>query len=391
MFVYPLFRFSALIAAGCALCFGAASAPTSTSAAVRHVELKVDVGAPLRIAIDEKTPIVEGEPVQGTLVHPLYVFDREVAAAGTKVLGRIVDVERASRAATYMQGKLRVRKDALVEFDTLVLADGRQVPLRTSVNRGAPAVIRLRAGSSTEPKKSKGGMVRSAKAKVKSAVNNNELVQALRSNDAKGGRRKTVRVRAEAKKAAAGKRKGLKNALSAYWPFGRQHLRPGTHFTASLKEPLDFGVADVELSKLRHLGGHAAPDSIVHARLLESVSSGTAEEGDPVLAVITRPLFSPEGNLILPEGATLNGEVTQVKPARRFGREGELRFRFTRIEMPSGLTRIVNGSLAGAEVDIRSRMRLDAEGGAKVMASKEEVYRPGGCRGFVDGGGTRGR
>jgi len=97
--------------------------------------------------------------------------------------------------------------------------------------------------------------------------------------------------------------------------------------------------------------------------------------GSAVSAVITRPLLS-EGNLILPEGTLIEGEVTEVKAARRFGRNGRLRFRLNRTEMPSGVSQLVSGTLEAAEVDRRSRIKLDAEGGARVAFSKMKLAAP---------------
>lgn len=358
----------------------AEAAPGTASA--REITVTLQAGTPLRVAVEEKTPIRPGQPIRARLVHPLYVFDREVVPAGTTVLGRVSQVRGTSgkdRAKTYLRGRLRIVKEALVEFDALVLADGTRIPVTTAVTPGASAVIRLTAGGSgaeSEHHKDTSGAMASAKTKVKSAVANNEIVRAFHSGGSDGKSSHKKVAAAQLKQAARGKWRGLQEAFLPYWPFGEQNLHPGANFTAVLQEPLPFGPAALQMDELARLGSPPAPGSIVQARLLETVTSETAQVGSIVRAEITRPLLSAEGDLILPEGAQLEGEVTQVRPARRFGRDGKLRFRFTRIEMPSGLTQFVNGALAAAEVDSRSRMKLDAEGGARVSPSKVRFIVP---------------
>lgn len=369
-----------LILASSAACIAAEADPVL--AVARDIALNVEVGTPLRVALEEKTPIRVGQPVRARLVHPVYFFDREVVPAGATVLGRVSQVRGTSgkdRAKTYLRGRLRLVKEALVEFDAIVLDDGSRIPLATSVTPGNPAVIRLSAGGADAQAKDqhdKSGVVASAKTKVKSAVTNSEVVRAFRSGDS-GEESSKKGVAAEwVKKAARGTWRGMREAFLAYWPFGEQNLRPGTNFTVVLEEPLHLGQGPLQIDELHRLGSPPAPDSIVQARLLETISSETAQVGSVVRAEVTRPLRSPEGDLILPQGARLEGEVTQVQPARRFGRDGKLRFRFARIEMPTGLTQLVSASLAAAEVDSRSRMKLDAEGGAQVAPSKTRFIAP---------------
>ena len=350
-------RFLALAMAATALCF-----------AQTDLDLVVEPGAPLRIRVDEKTPIRESRPVRGTLTHALYVFDREVAPAGSTVLGRIVAIDKASggeKARTYLRGQLRTRKEARVAFETLLLADGGRFPVTTAVTAGAPAVVKLLAGGAAPEQPQ--GTIRKTASEAKRAVKDNALVRALRSGET---------AKAAGRQAASGRWRGLRNALLAYWPFGERNLPAGAGFTAVLEEPLYFGDARIEADDLAHIGTPPAPDSIVEARLLETVSSETAKVGSEVRALITKPLHSAEGDLIVPEGATLVGEVTQVEPARRFGRNGKLRFRFSRIEMPSGLARLVSGSLNAAEVDAAANMEIDAEGGAALKTSKKRFIMP---------------
>ena len=58
----------------------------------------------------------------------------------------------------------------------------------------------------------------------------------------------------------------------------------------------------------------------------------------------------------------LVGKVTTAKAARSLGRNGKLRFAFQQVRFPAGPPRPVEGSLAGASIDKKQDLALDAEG-----------------------------
>src|SRR6516225_2436770 len=107
---------------------------------------------------------------------------------------------------------------------------------------------------------------------------------------------------------------------AAELPYHRQVLSPGTHFIAELKAPLEFGTEDPPLKELEQLGAEIPPGSVVHVRLITPLSSATAHRGTHVQAVVSQPVFSADHHLILPEGARLEGSVTQAEPTRSLGR-----------------------------------------------------------------------
>ena len=62
------------------------------------VELIVPRGRPLRVALATDTTVKKvGQMVTGTLVEPIYAYDRIVLPAGTKVEGRITRLDNPSR------------------------------------------------------------------------------------------------------------------------------------------------------------------------------------------------------------------------------------------------------------------------------------------------------
>lgn len=96
--------------------------------------LVVAVGTPFRVYLTERLSKSLGQPVKAKLLDPVYAFDREVAPAGSQVLGTVVwirPVTRMQRTAAILGGDFTPLHEAEVEFTTLVLPDGRQIALHT--------------------------------------------------------------------------------------------------------------------------------------------------------------------------------------------------------------------------------------------------------------------
>ena len=54
--------------------------------------------------------------------------------------------------------------------------------------------------------------------------------------------------------------------------------------------------------------------------------------------------------------------MSVAKPAKSFGRNGKLRFRFQQVRFPGGFNRPVEGALSGAATEKTQNLLLDAEG-----------------------------
>jgi hypothetical protein len=66
--------------------------------------------------------------------------------------------------------------------------------------------------------------------------------------------------------------------------------------------------------------------------------------------------------VVLPEGAIFEGKVLKSVPPRRLSRPGSLYLTFTKFALPTGGGAAIVASLAGAEVDQRSRISMNSEG-----------------------------
>jgi hypothetical protein len=317
------------------------------------IELRVETGTPLRVALIDRVKLkMAGQSVAGRLVEPVYSYDRIVLPVGTCVLGHVERFESVSggtRARAILGGDFTPLRRAVLQFDTLVLDDGREIEVSTEVrSAGAHLVLSTRE----TPK------MNVAKEAAKQAAD---------------------QVAAPVKDTVAafkkpGKLAQLKQGLVMSLPYHPQYLDAGTVYTAVLQAPLSFGPA--EPTPPAPAGTLPAPESVLHARLLTPLDSSKTPRGTAVQAMVTRPVFSEDNRLILPEGVVLAGEVTFAKKARSFHRTGQLRFLFTTVQAPERGVVSLHASLHSVHADRDQRIALDDEGGASVVESKARFVAP---------------
>ena len=115
----------------------------SNADAVRpqSVRLTVSKGAALQVALDEEVRIQKvGQTVSAQVIEGVYAFDRLVVPAGSRVRGevtRIEPVSRGKRTLPGLDGDFTPARAIEIRFTDLVLTDGKNIPLRTSVTPGS--------------------------------------------------------------------------------------------------------------------------------------------------------------------------------------------------------------------------------------------------------------
>jgi hypothetical protein len=139
----------------------------------------------------------------------------------------------------------------------------------------------------------------------------------------------------------------------------------GTIYFAELQDPLEFGTEPLTPQIASSLESLPPDGSFVYARLVTALSSATAQNGEVVEAIISRPLFDGD-RLLIPQGASLKGSVVQVAPARHLNHNGQLRFVFHDLVLPNGLDQKVNAILQGVQAGKADAVKLDTEGGAQA-------------------------
>jgi len=304
----------------------------------------VPSGVPLRVALERRVAIQRaGEPIQGRLVDPVYVFDRMVLPAGSVVEGHIAEiggVPARRRLTAILSGNFTPPREVRARFDALVLSDGSRLSLHTSLSRGTVHTVRV---SKQRKKRDRfEGMDRAA-------------------------------IRAFT---APGKMSRLKSTLLGMLPYHRQAWPAGTLFSGVLQEPLT-GLPPGRVEARTDHPAAAQPEAQeVDARLLTPISSATARKGAPVEAVVTCPLFSADSDLLIPEGSRLLGDVVEAQPARRFHRNGKVLFVFRQIKLPAGTVQGIKGYLEGVEADFDAHLALDSEGATHARSPKTRFIFP---------------
>jgi len=319
------------------------------------VPLTVKEGIPLQVMLTEKLRYKEGETVRGKIVEPVYAFDREVIPSGTEVLGKITGFKKGGtwkRMSNLLGGDFTPVREPLITFDTLVLDDGSRIPIETTVEAGTDTVVRFNSG-------------------LKSASN---LKATLKQNP------KTRGVVSTSKQQGNDILRGMLWNLSPYHP---QFVPTGVRYKATLTEPLDFGSAVLGAKAFSKLGSNPPTGSIVYARLETPLDSRTTRVGAVVRAELTRPLFSSDQVLIFPVGSKLVGEVVQVRKAGMLHHDGELAFKFTKIEPPVSILLgqapplQVDANLSGALVNHEmGQLRINEAGAMRIVESKTRLLAP---------------
>jgi hypothetical protein len=166
----------------------------------------------------------------------------------------------------------------------------------------------------------------------------------------------------------------LRDAAVQQLPYHPQYLAKGTVYDVELSSPISFGRAVPAVPA--PAGTAPAPDSILAARLATTLDSSKTPRGTSFEAVITEPVFSADHQVILPEGTTLTGEVTLAAPARRFHRNGRLRFLFESVQVPNQPAAPLLGALHSIEASADDRVAVDDEGGATLTNSKTRFIAP---------------
>lgn len=352
-------------ACGCAGCiFGQSSARASRPAKAPEAQiiaLQVPIGTPIQVALDREVRVKKaGQPLHGRVVQPVYVFDHLVIPVGTEVEGRIAKIDGPSagkRTLALLNADFTPDRQIDVEFNDLRLADGNRLRLDTFVAPGSGQVIRLTGAGDNQKQKS----VRdSASQKLEEAKQEarRQWQNALRQVEEPGKMHRLVRYGA------------------AQLPVHPQYIDAGTLYWAELREPLDFGSEPLTNKTTSTIGTPPPAGSLLHARLVTPLSSATTQKGAEVEAVCSQPLFN--GNrLIVPQGSRLKGSVIQVRSARHFERNGQLRIAFNELVLPDGIAQRVDTSLEAIQTNDRGHVHLDSEGGAHATSSNTRYLSTG--------------
>jgi hypothetical protein len=318
------------------------------------VPLTVPKQTSLQVAIESEVRVKRvGQNVSARLMDPIYAFDQLVVPIGAEVRGEVTKIEPVSGTGRTLAGLdadfTPVRK-VEVTFTDLLLPNGKHLPILTSVTPGSGQVMQFVTAPDRDPKKSTKDV---ASEKTKEATQQareqwNNAMQQLKT---------------------PGRVHRLERYAEARLPIHGQYIPAGTIYFAELEDPIDFGSEPLSADKASSIGGPLPEGSVVHARLLTALSSATAQKGEEVEAVLSRPLFDGD-HLLYPQGTRLLGSVAQVQPARHMKKNGQLRIAFHQVALPDGVEQKVQAALVGVQSGKDANVKLDSEGGAEATNSK---------------------
>jgi hypothetical protein len=119
------------------------------------IDLVLETSTALRVVLPNRVRMKEvGQPITGSLVEDVYAYDRVVLPAGTRVIGRVMGLEGVSdreRAGSMLNGDFTPLQRAVLRFESLVLADGREIAVSAEVRSATehlPLTTREPRGSS---------------------------------------------------------------------------------------------------------------------------------------------------------------------------------------------------------------------------------------------------
>jgi len=352
-------------AASCLLECAPAAAQTETTRSDDRVDLVVPSGRALRVMLVDSTTVHRvGQTVTGRLIEPVYAYDRIVLPVGTLVQGHITKLtepSKISRMQSMGAGDFSPHRAIEIRFESVLRDDGATA-IETIAKNETPHPKRETARKVESEPEQKPGKMATVEAEAKSQASAALADLKQKANDAISSAKDPERL------------DHLKAWAIAKLPYRPQVLAKGTVYDVELLAPVALGT--VPPHPLAPEGTLPAPESILTARLQTTLDSRTTPRGSPLEAIVSEPVFAEDGRLIFPEGTRLIGEVTSAQPARRFHRNGQLRFLFERVESPDRDSAPMLAALHAVDVNADDHVALDDEGGAAVKNSKTRFIEP---------------
>jgi hypothetical protein len=340
---------------------GSSTDSSKVTPTAQTIALTVPKGTAVQVVLEKELKIQKvGQPVHGRVAEPIYAFDKLVVPVGTRVTGQVIQLQSVSggrRTLEALNADFSPARQVQIEFNELEMADGRHLPIHTTVTPGSGQVIQFVTSSGGEKKKTAKDAA-SEKAEQAKAEAKRQWDDAMKQIHDPGKMHKIERY------------------AVAQLPVHPQYVDAGTVYFAELGQPLDFGTEPLTPEIASALNSPPPSGSSVHVRLMTALSSATAHQGDEVEAVLAQPLFDGS-HLVLPQGSLLKGSVVQVRPARRFSHNGQLRMVFHQLLLPDGLEQKVEATLAGVQAGKGDEVKLDAEGGAEANSPKTRYLATG--------------
>ena len=329
--------------------------------------LTVPATEPLQVQLVKAAPLKQGQSLHVQLLYPVYVENQLALPAGSMLDGKVVRLvaDKHRRVAGRLEGDFTPFIRPVVAFHAIRLPDGKRYPVSTDVAAEGAPTLHL-AAAAPHPDR---GWVRAQIELAKQTAKDQIAVFT-----------------------APDKKDRLLQFVYGQLPYHPQRIEKGTAWTTHLAAPVEVPAASTvdrvgtpsnfsatakasdapKGERTANTAEHTGSE-LLHASLTAPISSATAKVSDTFEARIEEPLYGPDHQLKVPEGAVLVGTVTQAKRAKSFARRGNLRFTFRELRVPNAKQQDVNGMLAGADADTGSGLQIDSEGGVRPKQKNRVV------------------
>ena len=330
--------FLALVASLLAVCFaGAESDHRPVPTPTLFIEVQLD--APLKLS-----HLRPGSVLEGKVARDVYSGDRQLFPAASRVHLTVGNLERRRRERNdhwpWVVRFFAPRHENYpsVQSASIALPDGMGIPMRLSFVSAIHQV-----GIST---------------RAKPAVRPQEASQAT-SRVTPGKRR------ARQQKSGTGPTWILEAERPTGWDL------PSTAYRENRSDPVSPILSET-----------LAASTQAQVILLGRLSASQNHAGDSFQVRLLEPVCLGS-RVVLPEGALFEGHIVRSVPPRWLSRPGSLYLTFTKFALRTGEGAAIVASLADAEVDQRSRLTMNSEGGLRGGS-------PGKARLLIDLGVTGG-
>jgi hypothetical protein len=306
-----------------------------------------------------------GEQLTGRLLYPVYIENTVALSAGTIVHGSVIqlDSDRSHRIHSRLRGDFTPFHIPVVKFDQIVLPDGDVEGIVSDSAKDGVSILRL----SPPPNNPKGSFIRRQIAAEKQRVKD---TVALFTKPGRGDR--------------------LVQFIYTQLPYHPERIDKANSWTVELSQPLELKLNSDPPAETKAAvtppqnkqNSNKEPDAPprgqqvewrLRAYLQQTIDSASEKSGNTFQARVAEPVFDANHALVVPEGSVLVGQITQAKPARSFGRQGKLRFRFRELRFPTGFSQPVEGTLAGADSNKSANLQIDSEGGVQPKAQNRVI------------------
>src|SRR6202162_4363758 len=189
------------------------------------VPMTVEAGTPIKVALDSEVRVRQvGQAIHGKTTEPVYAFDKLLIPVGTPVNGKVSAIDavpKKIRALDATDGNFSPHRNVHVQFDELVMTDGRHIVLH-SVSSPAPDGVLSFVSANEKQKKNK--------------------VEEAASGKISATKQEIRRQWSELQKQIhePGKMHKLKRIALAQLPVHPQYIDSGTSLNANLAQPLDL-------------------------------------------------------------------------------------------------------------------------------------------------------